>query len=45
MFYLSARNSENKRRKEPKRLGSVQPKLSLAPDYPVVHRTVSGAPG
>jgi hypothetical protein len=28
MFYLSARNSENKRRKEPKRLGSVQPKLS-----------------
>jgi hypothetical protein len=28
MFYLSARNSEKKRRKEPKRLGSVQPKLS-----------------
>jgi hypothetical protein len=28
MFYLSARNSENKRRKEPKRLGSGQPKLS-----------------
>jgi hypothetical protein len=45
MFYLSARNSENKRRKEPKRLGSVQPKLSLAPDCPVVHRTVPVAPG
>jgi hypothetical protein len=28
MFYLSARNSEKKRRKESKRLGSVQPKLS-----------------
>jgi hypothetical protein len=28
MFYLSARNKEKKRRKEPKRLGSVQPKLS-----------------
>jgi hypothetical protein len=28
MFYLSARNSEKKRRKEPKRLGSVQPNLS-----------------
>jgi hypothetical protein len=28
MFYLSARNNEKKRRKEPKRLGSVQPKLS-----------------
>jgi hypothetical protein len=28
MFYLSARNSEKKRRKEPKRLGSVQPRLS-----------------
>jgi hypothetical protein len=28
MFYLSARNSEKRRRKEPNRLGSVQPKLS-----------------
>jgi hypothetical protein len=28
MFYLSARNSEKRRRKEPKRLGSVQPNLS-----------------
>jgi hypothetical protein len=28
MFYLSARNSEKKRRKEPKRLGSEQPILS-----------------
>jgi hypothetical protein len=28
MFYLSARNSEKRRRKEPKRLGSVQPRLS-----------------
>jgi hypothetical protein len=27
MFYLSARNSEKRRRKEPKSLGSVQPKL------------------
>jgi hypothetical protein len=40
--------------KKPKGLGSVQPKLSSvwhtglsggAPDCPVVHRTVSGAPG
>jgi hypothetical protein len=37
MFYLSARNSENKRRKEPKRLGSVQPRLSL-----VWHTGLSG---
>jgi hypothetical protein len=28
MFYLSAINSEKKRRKEPKRHGSVQPRLS-----------------
>jgi hypothetical protein len=28
MFYLSARNNEKKRRKEPKRLGSMQAKLS-----------------
>jgi hypothetical protein len=37
MFYLSARNSEKKRRKE------LQMTWLGAPDYPVVHRTVSGA--
>jgi hypothetical protein len=37
MFYLSARNSEKKRIKEPKRLGSVQPRLSL-----VWHTGLSG---
>jgi hypothetical protein len=47
MFYLSARNSEKRRRKEPKRLGSVQLKLTQfgTLDCPVVHQTVSGAPG
>ena len=51
MFYLSARNSAKKRRKEPKRLGSVQPKLSSvwhtglsggAPDSVRCVRLVSG---
>jgi hypothetical protein len=51
MFYLSARNSEKRRRKEPKRLGSVQPKLSSvshtglsggAPDSVRCARLVSG---
>ena len=51
MFCLSARNSEKKRRKEPKRLGSVQPKLSSvwhtglsggAPDSVQCARLVSG---
>jgi hypothetical protein len=37
MFYLSARNSEKKRRKEPRRLGSVQPNLSS-----VWHTELSG---
>jgi hypothetical protein len=36
MFYLSARNSEKKRRKEPKRLGSEQPNTQLS----LAHRTV-----
>jgi hypothetical protein len=54
MFYLSARNSEKKRRKEPKRLGSVQPKLSSvwhtglscgAPDSVRCARLASGEQG
>jgi hypothetical protein len=53
MFYLSARNSEKKRRKDPKELGSVwhtgpskkYSAQSSTLDCPVVHRTVSGAPG
>jgi hypothetical protein len=40
MFYLSARNSEKRRRKEPRRLGSVQQNLSS-----VWHIGLSGAPG
>jgi hypothetical protein len=41
MFYLSARNSEKKRRKELQMtwLGAAEVQLGLA------HRTVSGAPG
>jgi hypothetical protein len=41
MFYLSARNSEKKRRKEFQMtwLGAAKTQLNLA------HRTVSGAPG
>jgi hypothetical protein len=44
VFCLSARNSE---KRIGKRLGYVQqtPVRLGTPDYPVVHQTVSGAPG
>jgi hypothetical protein len=44
IFCLNARNGK---RKNCKRLGCVQPKPARpgTPDCPVVHRTVSGAPG
>jgi hypothetical protein len=55
MFYLSARNGEKKRRKELQMtwLGAAKVQLGLAHrtvrwhtgHCPVVHRTVSGAPG
>jgi hypothetical protein len=44
MFFLSAINSE---KRIGKRVGSVKqnPAQSGTPDCPVVHQTVSGAPG
>jgi hypothetical protein len=45
MFYLSARNIEKKRTKKDLAQCSQNSAQSGTPDCPVVHQTVSGAPG